>query len=339
MQVLTKVVLVLTQFLSADQCGDPPTVAIMISGQLQRFIYQDQKGPLVVANPSEESSGCGRPLIDVYIALHNGTLSTPWAGEVSKPPYTDNTTVATIQRWFLEERGANRVFIQIYDDLHLSQMESVVWQEVSPRFVPDNSRWVQFIKNEGEGRFSRYCRMFYMRHLAFSMTFQQQRTYKAYVSLREDNYFFEPLNFTALEFDPPSPLSNLSESPLGQLKPYIMIEKWCKWGGHSDKLHIGNSPGIASLFGRTRRDFIQLMIRWTQYAFVAFSMGKRDPFSTEYFLQDLMATAIVEQRDLKRIDMRYRNGKLCIQPLYYNCLARASPWIVDVTKELNIPKC
>ena len=50
----------------ADQPCSPAAVAIMISGQLQRFVYKDQTGPLLA--PAK----C--PLVaDVYIALSNAS--------------------------------------------------------------------------------------------------------------------------------------------------------------------------------------------------------------------------------------------------------------------------
>lgn len=294
---------------------------------MSRFIYKDQTGPLLdmhskFLHASKKSFECLEPIIDVYIVLHNGTIAKAWIGQLSNPPYINaNTTTSMIEDWYKKERGANNVYIKIVDDKHMDQVENDVWHEVTTRHLINLTG---FILENYERRFRPYSRMFYLRHLVYSMTLQRQQEYNSYVSLREDNYFFSPLCAADLMLDQAIPSSSSQgedekETFKRQLKPWIMVEKWCKWGAYSDKLHIGSSLGIATLYGRTWWDYVQLMVRWTQYAHIP---KAGDPFSTEVFLNELMATATVEERDFKRIDMRYVSGKLCTPGLYVKCLQK-----------------
>ena len=126
----------------ADQPCSPAAVAIMISGQLQRFVYKDQTGPLLA--PAE----C--PLVaDVYIALSNASSVTnpyqlwihdrfSWIisvlfwpvqsvsichrynGGITETPYFNSTTTASIREWYLN-RGAWRVVVKIIDEDEFEQ--------------------------------------------------------------------------------------------------------------------------------------------------------------------------------------------------------------------------
>jgi hypothetical protein len=123
------------------------------------------------------------------------------------------------------------------------------------------------------------------------MAVKHQKTYSIYVSQREDALFLEPLNFTSIGFDTQistqtngEPIKSQWYSDLKDARAYIFLEKWCKFNSYSDKIHIGNDVAMATLWGKTWLDFVDLMMRYTD-----FGCAKQggDPFQTEAYFQDL----------------------------------------------------
>jgi hypothetical protein len=92
----------------------------MISGQLQRFVYQDQTGPLLAPDPK---AAC--PVaVDVYIALSNASLTKAWSGRVTGIPYLSSATPDAIKHWYLA-RGARRVVVKFIDEDELVRQPCV----------------------------------------------------------------------------------------------------------------------------------------------------------------------------------------------------------------------
>ncbi|KAL3903733.1 MAG: hypothetical protein SGARI_005246, partial [Bacillariaceae sp.] len=304
---------------------EAPKIAVLISGQFGRFIYKDNKGPLV-AGPHDFTNstlsslqrGCKRSIVDVYIALHRGTMATPGRGIVSSPPYlSDNTTIAEIKRYYKEERGANNVFIKFVDDEHMSNVEADIFHTIEGRGLPEE--YMDEIEEYWDKQIGKYSRMFYMRHLAYAMTIEQQQQYDAYVSQREDAFFFEPLNFEEMNFDfsmstllNGEPATSELYTDLRDAKPYLFVEPYCEWGSYSDKIHIGNDFAMFTLWGKTWQDFIHIMLRWADFGYVRqdgpdgltkkqrHQWNNKDPYQTEAFLQDLLNGGHVEKVDTKR---------------------------------------
>lgn len=302
-------------------------MAFLISGQLYRFIYKDQEGPLVAAPPSPN---CPAPTVDVHILMHNGTAAGTNHGVVTSTPYAANSTIDDIQRWY-RNRGANKVYVRLVDDEFLDKFKEDLWSQVSTRHLKKKKEFVAFLEEYAKTRFHPYSNMFYKRHLAYQMT--QPRQYDAYVSMREDNYFIEPLNWTALEYD--------NRKAKDSSAPYLMVEKFCEWwGANSDKLHIGNAAGMTALWGDNWKEFVDLMIRWTDHAYIRKTLDEfKDPFQTESFLTDLMISFTILRRDLKRIDLRYNGEHLCVHEVYLDCTGKASEWYKRRLTDLGVKIC
>ena len=68
------------------------------------------------------------------------------------------------------------------------------------------------------------------------------------------------------------------------------------------------------------------MIRYTDFGYV--KQGP-DPFQTEAFFQDLLHNGTVNEVDLRRVDMRYVNGKRCVPKVYHKCQPQATKEILS----------
>jgi hypothetical protein len=163
----------------------------MISGQLKRFMYQDQRGPLVTSTRAE--SHCPPPFVDLYIALHNGTMAKPYVGSFREPPYIRNSSVAMIEEWY-RGRGANRVTVKIVGDDHMDEMSRDLMRHVGSVHKLGHNV-TDFIHKDPYQLFKSYSRTFYMRHLVYTMALDHP-PYQVYVSLREDNYLLSPLELS-----------------------------------------------------------------------------------------------------------------------------------------------
>jgi len=312
-----------------NEC-DGTTIAVMISGQFNRFIFKEMSGPMVAAS----SSTCGNPIIDVYIVLHRGKVTKPWTGEVSTPPYiNDNITILDIEQYYKEKRGANEVFVQFVDDDYMKSFDDDLMGHFTSRRLP--KEYLALVNEHYERRIFASTRWIYLRHLVYSMAVKHQKTYSIYVSQREDALFLEPLNFTSIGFDTQistqingEPIKSQWYSDLKDARSYIFLEKWCKFSSYSDKIHIGNDVAMATLWGKTWLDFVDLMIRYTDFGYA--KQGARyDPFQTEAYIQDLLHNATVNEVDLKRVDMRYVNGKRCVPKIYHKCQPQATKEILS----------
>eukprot|EP00656_Telonema_subtile_P006126 TRINITY_DN12812_c0_g1_i3.p1 TRINITY_DN12812_c0_g1~~TRINITY_DN12812_c0_g1_i3.p1 ORF type:complete len:449 (+),score=38.92 TRINITY_DN12812_c0_g1_i3:33-1349(+) len=281
----------------------PQRVAIMISGQLHRFIYRDQHGPFF-AYETIPSQHCGR-VIDVYITLHNGTVVAPWDGHVTTIPYLSNTTHESIRSWFIA-RGAQSVRIQSIGDARLQSMVEQIHQ------IPEvaTPKTTSMIEDFSAERWHSNLKMFFLRHLVYRMTLDIE--YDVYLYQREDNHFIQPLALNSV-------LPKLN-SP--RRKPNIALDLWCGFGAFSDKLYVTNPAGAAVLFDRTMDGFKQKIVSWIEYADLRKSQDKLPDyyFQTEAFLgYRVMANSGIHKLDIHRIDARYVDNRLCIPGMYWKC--------------------
>lgn len=234
----------------------------------------------------------------------------------------DNITIADIQNYYLQERNASNVHVLFVDDEHMSKVDKDTLHQVTiAQNIPLKAK--ELFRN-GFTPSSSYStlsstRMFYMFHLAYTMTLQDQKQYDIYARLREDNFFYEPFNLDFTE-------SNYNASQILEVtrtgQPYVIVDKWCKWGAPSDKIHVGNQLGMSTLYGNDRNDFFGLMIRYAEFGH---NLKKVKKFQAEAFLQSLLAGAgaNVYEVDLKRVDVRYIEKTRCVPHLYYKCLPQS----------------
>eukprot|EP01084_Bolivina_argentea_P098514 177046_1 len=165
----------------------------------------------------------------------------------------------------------------------------------------------------GYNRWGTYIRMFYLRHLVFTLTLDMNIKY-AYDMLtywRDDNYFLSPIDLNKLA------------TYFQETQTAIAVDKYCGFGGLSDKIYVTNLEGAKLLFDVTFNDFKYKMVEWVQMAHIL-KTGKRrqhrkDPFQTEAFLTTVIQKLKYVKIDLHRTELRYINGKLCANPLYVRC--------------------
>eukprot|EP01084_Bolivina_argentea_P098515 177050_1 len=153
-------------------------------------------------------------------------------------------------------------------------------------------------------------RMFYLRHLVFTLTLDMNIKY-AYDMLtywRDDNYFLSPID-----------LNNLT-TYFQQTQTAIAVDKYCGYGGLSDKIYVTNYEGAKLLFDVTFNDFKYKMVEWVQLAHIRkIKKHHNDPFQTEAFLTTVIQKLKYVKIDLHRTELRYINGKLCASPIYVGC--------------------
>ena len=109
-------------------CSSPLKVAILISGQLERFIYRDQTEPLFKLFEGAPMPGAGfhcPPIVDVFIALQTGQLAKPFKGQIASVPYANTSTPADIRKWYVA-RGARKVVVKFISLGKVRRMEAAV---------------------------------------------------------------------------------------------------------------------------------------------------------------------------------------------------------------------
>jgi len=133
----------------------------------------------------------------------------------------------------------------------------------------------------------------------------ERGTYDAYTYWREDNLFFTPLEEGV--FPPPDGAR-------------VVVDSHGTWGSYSDKIYVANAGGANLLFDSSFEDFQRKIQRWVQFASrrrVSIpGLLPGDEFQSEAFLGDVLAAANVTKADLKRADVRYVRGRLCLASLY-----------------------
>lgn len=287
--------------------GLPPqpckqTVAVLISGQAQRFAYQDQSGPLVAVPTT--SPAC-TVAVDVFIALHEGRMSKPFTGGATGLPYTSDEP--TIRRW-LVARGARSVVMRVVDDDHMATMERNVRSRLSSW---NGTADVQgMIRKFTEDRWRANLRMLYLRHLSFLMS--SDREYAIYTYWREDNHALQPID-----------IESYSRSLLREWCKgcgHILTDAWCGWGSYSDKAYVTDHAGAVALFDPTGERFASKMVDWVDFASHRETGDPTFIFQTETFLeQKVFQGAKVNREDLHRTEVRHVDGQLCVTPKYWDC--------------------
>jgi hypothetical protein len=290
----------------------PPAVAIMISGQLQRFIYRDQTGPLLARDPKAKCP----PVADVYIALSNASLTQPWSGSVTSTPYFSTASAEAIKEWYLK-RGARRVLLKLVDEEELVRAEAAARKAI--RDAPegrqlDNLVGEAYTKDHWFANFRQY----YMRHVVYELTLG--RSYTALTFWRDDNYFLRPLHIEPM-------LPKLLTSANA-----VFVNEFCVFGALSDKIYFFNRGGVDPFFCASFDAFAKKMVAWAAYALAS---GRRDcPKTTAgaikcgtHYLQSerwlqhslMQDRTLVTKWDFHRTEMRYNNGKICASHEYYEC--------------------
>ena len=279
------------------------TYAILISGQVQRFVWQDETGPLVAA----ADPACP-PIVDVYIVLQQGEMGRIWRGTAPDTPYKASTTTENLQDWY-RTRGARHVWVK-----HVSEAAIRAFLDEAP-FPDETSTWRHSSDRDETGaRYRSNLKMFYLRHLAFAAAATSEPSYDGFTYWREDNFFFTPLPEAYI--------------PSAGPKPEVAVDANCGWWSYSDKIYASNPAGAAVLFDLTLDDFITKMKDWAACGAPSaktpcYSRVERVQWQTELFLTNVMAAAgvTVKKREFHRTDVRYVPGHngICVPGLYWGC--------------------
>jgi hypothetical protein len=268
------------------RCANTASYAVLISGQLKRFVWKDQNAVLI--QPTDPACP---PTVDVFIAIHNGTMSKPWDGHIDGIPYS-TTTTRLLSHY--QKRGARHVRIKWITDGDIEKMKLSVESTLGPSMLRSLNQYRQL-------RWNRYLSMFWLRHVAFTMALGHS-FYNSYTYWRDDNLFFAPLQERWLQFHPTEHAE-------------VVVDKWCGFGSFSDKIYVANQPGATLLFDTSFSVFQLKMLSWVKFA----QTRGKDPFQTEAFLGHVLSDAKVRKVDLRRADARYVDGKLCLASGYVHC--------------------
>lgn len=100
---------------------------------------------------------------------------------------------------------------------------------------------------------------------------------------------------------------------------------------------------MITLWGENWPGFVNHMLHWAGIAFLRSHgqnrMEREDPFQTEAYLADLLATARLTKTGLiPRIDGRYVNGTLCQHASYMKCRTKDKNEAKRLA-EINVPVC
>ena len=228
------------------------------------------------------------PVVDVFIAIHNGTMRRPWSRAITGVPYT-TTTDEVVARY--KQRGARSVHVKWISDSDQKNMHATVEGTF-------DAGQKALVNRHRVRRVDSNMNMMWLRHAAFTMALEHG-TYDGYTYWREDNLFFTPLK------------ESVFPTPDGAR---MVVDSHCGWGSYSDKIYVANTGGANLLFDRSFEEFKQKMQRW-----VRFASGKRDGFQSEAFLQNVLTAANVTKVDLMRADVRYVRGRLCLSHGYAKC--------------------
>ena len=315
--------------LDAPPCGPPAQYAVLITGQVQRFVWRDGSGPLIApAHPA-----CP-PAVDVFIILQAGVLNPQWIGAAPATPYAAETTEANLRAWYVA-RGARSVQVQFVHDAELDALLAAAtfpvgkehWRRESSRGPGGRTEAKKGLRTEADfaARYRSNLKMLYLRHLAFAAAAAAGPSYAGVTYWREDNLFFAPLAEAAF---PPA------DSP----GPEVVVDVNCGWGSYSDKIYAANRAGAAVLFDASRKGFLAKTTAFAACgaegaATPCSPPGQPGKWQTERFLQNVLAAggATVKKRDFRRTDVRYVAGRpgLCVPELYWEC----SPDLGDVGGE------
>ena len=218
----------------------PGAYAVLISGQVQRFVWQDEAGPLVAA----ADPACP-PEVDVYIVLQQGEMGRVWSGAVPDAPYQAETTAENLRDWY-RTRGARHVWVEF-----VSGADVRAFLDEAP-FPKGKPGWRHSPESNFSGaRYRNNLKMFYLRHLAFAAASASDRFYDGFTYWREDNFFYTPLPEALI--------------PSAGPKPEVAVDANCGWWSYSDKVYATNPAGAGVLFDLTLDDFLAKMADYAAY--------------------------------------------------------------------------
>lgn len=318
-----------------------PALAIVISGQVSRFVYQHSLASIIDAirlllDCRGNTSSC-RGVADVYIVLGD-TRVTPWTGSYDRPPYADDVRTKPEQvRSYYTAKGINGVSLCVYSkqefDRMIDDLEAQVALEGS-RSVGSSPQAFRSTWKKFENRWLPSRGMHLLRYLAYQSSLDAERNlpynYSHFLVMREDNVFLEDVDLKKLVLD----LDTLQ--PPRSTAPAVLVDAKCGWGFFSDKLWLANRGAASVLFGGTPEEHVRhmavLLLGGNFFSQTGMKKGMKSPgIQPENYYQFLLevAGAKVKKVAFNRTDLRFVAGQgACIPSLYYGCTRSKTPFPV-----------
>merc|ERR1712216_34798 len=93
-----------------------------MGGKCLRYVWNQSNKKCMLYESAAPSPAACAPVADVFIALSNATLTTPWGGAVTPIPYLAISSIDEIKKWY-KKRGARNVVIKIVSEAELVSVE------------------------------------------------------------------------------------------------------------------------------------------------------------------------------------------------------------------------
>eukprot|EP00930_Biecheleria_cincta_P024281 TRINITY_DN17389_c0_g1_i1.p1 TRINITY_DN17389_c0_g1~~TRINITY_DN17389_c0_g1_i1.p1 ORF type:complete len:598 (+),score=52.23 TRINITY_DN17389_c0_g1_i1:73-1866(+) len=302
-------------------------VAILISGTLNRFVWQDTFSH---AGDLRAILGCKVgdircPVIaDVYIVLNIGNTQVGTGPSASAPPYSEGGVNESMLVNYFRNSGANNVSVWLCPAKQLQKERDDIEQGVKQTLAVEYKTDIETIWRRAESvagfglRWGRHGHALYLMHKVYKAALAGEANmpyrYTEFFWFREDNMF--------LPHKVPRPTQTCFP---WSVSAATIVDKYCGFGSYGDKLHFMNPKGARVFFGPTAQDHIQIMAKWIKYAMDGPPPphSRVDPMQTERWFQYHLASSHVQVRpaDFGRVDSRYINNPkiMCTPMLYSGC--------------------
>mmetsp|Transcript_61611 Transcript_61611/g.123488 ORF Transcript_61611/g.123488 Transcript_61611/m.123488 type:complete len:422 (-) Transcript_61611:66-1331(-) len=312
--------------------GPFPALAVVISGQVARFVYKESLARVSrmfrsVLDCKGDHAGC-KGAVDVYVVLGD-TRTSAWAGDYGTPPYVQDVLKRPerVRDYYLA-KSASRFSLKVYSQ---SECEAMV-RAMEGQVAAAGSRATGASPEAFRATWGRYGRrwpqnrgMYLLRHLAYAAALDGERSlpykYSHFLVLREDNAFLHDVDLRALL----RRLDGRRDERLRKVPqvPSVLVDAKCGWGSFSDKLWLANRGAADLLFGRSDEDHtnkLATLLVGGSYMKRRTPVIPEEQLQPEYFYQYLLETAgaRVEKVEFGRTDLRYLAGQPCVPGLYHH---------------------
>lgn len=299
----------------------PTHVAVMITGQLVRFVYEDSMPSsfqeLLCGSNITDSGKCLLS-VDVHVLLADTERNwVPPAPEY--PPYSAKENMTETVEAFYRGKGAANVDVQIWSpertEAEYNRSQARITELAAREEEATRAAWSAAIKTvpDWARQFHQSMHNIMMRDTIFMAVLQaeaqQPWRYDRFLFLRDDNVFHNGSNATAI-------------SGKGLLAMHdganVSVDKWCDFGGVCDKIFLTDRSGAAVLFAPTGEEHVQRMVKWVNR-----ELQTPDPYpwAPERYYNRLLEASnqTVSMVDFRRTEIRYVGGKPCTPSSYIGC--------------------
>ena len=310
--------------------------AMIVSGQLSRFTYQDAFARLP---GGLRALACGRlrgctVKVDVHVVLQVAGAVSAWQGSSQfedptapqRPPYHRPGHEDEDFKGHFYGLGANLVSSQYISEAALKKMDLFTKRQLDLSLRGDRSdeEWEATLRRlpKWDRRWPAHFRMFFLRHVAFSQALKWEQhlgiRYTHFLYVREDNAFLGPSSSSLVH------LARLLERNGTE----VAWDSHCLHDGMSDKAFFAKRVAAEHLWGSGLEEYLKTVILWMDVAIRTMNI-MTDPLCTETALMVLVRFARLkfQAADLNRTEVRYtaqEGPQPCVHEKYYDCTAQPS---------------